>query len=209
MSPAQRRALTELWPRYGLSCEGTVFDFAGIFGNENPVYLEIGFGMGGSLAQMAASHPDYNYLGIEVHRPGVGTLLNRIHDGQLANLRVMNSDAVDIITDCIGPGSLTGVLIFFPDPWMKKRHHKRRLVQAPLITALRERLQTGGILHLATDWEDYAQHMLAVMQQIEGMRNIAGDGLYAERPAYRPLTKYEARGERLGHAVRDLIFERG
>ncbi len=208
MTPAQRRALDELWPHFGLTCQGTLLDFPALFGNTHPVFLEIGFGMGNSLAQMAKSQPQHNFLGIEVHRPGVGTLLNRLQEEQLPNVRVMDSDAVDIVHTCIGPRTLAGVLIFFPDPWMKKRHHKRRLVQAPLIAALCDRLQPGGIIHLATDWEDYAQHMLAVMEQVPGVRNRAGANLYSVRPEYRPITKYETRGQRLGHGVWDLIYER-
>ncbi len=208
MTDAQKRALQDLWPRYGLSCDSQPLDFAAVFGNSRPVLLEIGFGMGASLAQMAKTHPDNNYLGIEVHRPGVGTLLRQLAAEQLENVRVMDKDAVEIVSHCIAGQSLAGIYILFPDPWMKTRHHKRRLVQAPFMELLRDRLRGGGFIHLATDWQEYAQHMQTVMGQIAGLRALSAQMTAADGANGRPLTKYESRGHKLGHQVWDLVYLR-
>ena len=208
MTEGQRRALETLWPQYGLELDQGLLDLPTVFGNDHPVILEIGFGNGASLLQMAAANPDYNYLGVEVHRPGVGKLINDAHRAGVQNLRVICADAVEVLERCIAPGSLAGVQLFFPDPWHKKRHHKRRIVQPPFVELVRSRLPPGGSFHMATDWEPYAEHMLAVMSAAPGFRNQAGPGQYAPKPDYRPSTKFEQRGERLGHGVWDLIFIR-
>ena len=203
----QRRALDELWPRYGLDTVGRV-DPAGIFERVAPLTLEIGFGNGESLATMAAQAPDTNFIGIEVHRPGVGHLLQELDRQSLDNVRVFNEDAVKVLEDCLPDGCLDRLLLFFPDPWHKKRHHKRRIVQPGFIEMIAAKLKPGGILHMATDWENYAGHMLEVMGQSDKFRNCAGTGLYSVKPGYRPVTKFERRGRRLGHGVWDLLFER-
>ncbi|MDY6922054.1 MAG: tRNA (guanosine(46)-N7)-methyltransferase TrmB [Pseudomonadota bacterium] len=208
MTEGQRRALETLWPQYGLELEQGPLDLPAVFGNNHPVILEIGFGNGASLLQMAAANPDFNYLGVEVHRPGVGKLINDAHRQAVANIRVFCADAVEVLERSITTGSLAGVQLFFPDPWHKKRHHKRRIVQPPFVELVRSRLQPGGRFHMATDWQPYAEHMLAVMSAAPGFRNQAGPGQYAPKPDYRPATKFEQRGERLGHGVWDLIFIR-
>jgi len=206
MTDAQRRALVELWPRYGIDPDNTPIDFHLVFGRAAPVHLEIGFGNGDALIAMAEAHPENNYLGIEVHRPGVGGLMRRCAAEQLENVRVMSADAKEVLEKQIAPGSLAAAYIFFPDPWPKKRHHKRRLVQPEFVALLRERLAIGGILRLATDWHDYAEQMLAVLSADPELENISGMGSYAERPSERPLTRFEQRGMRLGHGVWDLAF---
>lgn len=208
MTDGQQRALTDLFPRYGLVPGDQPLDLAQVFGRVAPCHLEIGFGNGGNLEAMAQEHPDTNYLGIEVHRPGVGNLLLHIEQHGIENIRVICADAVEVLTHNIPPASLAAVYIFFPDPWHKRRHHKRRLVQVTFVELLRERLKPGGVLHMATDWQDYARHMLAVMRQVTGFVNTAPGGDYAPRPDYRVLTKFEQRGMRLGHGVWDLIFRR-
>jgi len=208
MTRAQHRALDELWPSYGLPHDQGVLDLDAAFGRCAPRVLEIGFGMGDALAEMAAAHPEQDYLGVEVHRPGVGSLLLKLDDLGLSNVRVSCADAVQMLRDCLADDAIDAVHIFFPDPWPKKRHHKRRLVQPAFVELLRRKLKRGGRLHLATDWEDYAQHMLEVLETTAGLRNAADPGGFAPRPDYRPLTKFERRGQRLGHGVWDLIFER-
>jgi tRNA (guanine-N7-)-methyltransferase len=207
ITEAQRRALEELLPRYAVPENEAPLDFAQLFGRAAPVHLEIGFGNGEALASMAAAHPENNYLGIEVHRPGVGSLLRRVESEGLSNVRVACADAVEVLAR-VPDGALSAVYIFFPDPWHKKRHHKRRLVQADFVERLRRCLRPAGLLHLATDWEDYAQHMLAVLAASPGFENSAGAGGFAPRPAARPLTRFERRGERLGHVVRDFCLRR-
>ena len=170
--------------------------------------MEIGFGMGQSLAAMAAAQPETNFLGVEVHRPGVGRLLHALAEQGLENTRVYCHDAVEVLERCIAPAGLDGVQVYFPDPWHKKRHHKRRLIQPPLVALLCERLAPGGYLHLATDWENYAEQMLEVLSAEPRLRNRAGPGEYSPRPSWRPETKFERRGHRLGHGVWDLVFER-
>lgn len=206
MTPGQEKAFAEHWPRKGLSREKGRLDYEKTFGRRAPVVLEIGFGMGASLVEMAKAAPDKDFIGIEVHRPGVGKLLHTMTEQSVDNIRAYCDDAVEVLAQCIPDASLAGVQIFFPDPWHKKKHNKRRLIQPDFVQRLRAKLRVGGVLHLATDWEDYAAQMLAVMSAADGFANRY-DG-YAPRPAFRPLTKFEKRGERLGHGVWDLLFEK-
>ena len=208
ITEAQKRALEELLPRYGVEPGEAPLDFVALFGRDAPVHVEIGFGNGEALAAMAAAHPQNNYLGIEVHRPGVGAMLRRIEAEGLANVRVACTDAKELLDRRIPQDSLSAVYIFFPDPWHKTRHHKRRLVQAEFVALLARKLKTGGLLHLATDWEDYAQHMLAVLTAAEVFENTAAPDSFTPRPEHRTLTRFERRGHRLGHGVRDLVFRR-
>jgi len=202
MGSGQEKALAELGPRFLTPWTGTRLNLG--FEHPAPLIVEIGFGMGTATAAIAAQRPDDNFLGIEVHAPGVGALLKAIGEGNLSNLRICQHDAVEVLRDGIAPDSLAGIHIYFPDPWHKKRHHKRRLIQAEFVRLLSERLQPGGYLHLATDWEEYAAQMLAVLTAETTLINTV-EG-YAPRPDYRPLTKFEQRGLRLGHGVWDLIF---
>jgi tRNA (guanine-N7-)-methyltransferase len=204
---AQQAALDNLWPIFGLETENT-FDAKTAFGRDAPLILEIGFGNGESLAQMASDAPDKDFIGVEVHSPGVGHLLLKIEALGLRNVRIYCADAVEIIRDKITENSLDGVQVFFPDPWHKKRHHKRRLLNSEFVTLLADRLKRGGVLHCATDWEDYAAQMLEVLGAEPHLRNLAGVGHFSERPDSRPLTKFETRGQRLGHGVWDLLFEK-
>jgi len=206
ITPGQKRALEELWPRYGLE-PGHRIDPVQIFNREAPLALEIGFGNGESLATMAAQALETDFIGIEVHRPGVGHLLQELDRQALDNVRVFNEDAVKVLRDCLPDGCLDRLLLFFPDPWHKKRHHKRRIVRLEFIELVAQKLKPGGILHMATDWENYAEHMLEVMEQSAGFRNCAGVRQYSEKPGYRPATKFERRGRKLGHGVWDLLFE--
>lgn len=206
LSPAQQRALDELLPRHGLPFREAPLDYRAVFGRDAPVVLEIGCGMGETTAAIAHAQPQVDFIGIEVHGPGVGALLNRIDAGALSNVRVIRHDAVEVVRAMIPPQSLAGVHVYFPDPWPKKRHHKRRLLQPAFVHALGQRLRTGGYLHVATDWADYAEAVLAALESEPLLRNTAAG--YAERPAWRPQTKFEARGVRLGHAVFDLVFAR-
>lgn len=208
VTEGQRRALEELWPVYGLEPEGGEIDFSGAFGNQLPVILEIGFGNGDATWQMAAAEPDRNFLGVEVHRPGVGHLLLKIEEHGLENVRIACEDAVELLKNRVRDGSLDGVRIYFPDPWHKKRHHKRRIIQRPFVELLARKMNAGGILHLATDWAPYAEHMLEVMQAIPEFENLSAEGGYTPQPEWRPPTKYERRGERLGHEVFDLVYRR-
>ena len=206
VSNAQARAHETLMPVYGLPYTGRPLDLATVFGRNAPKILEIGFGMGETTATIAAANPDKDYLGIEVHTPGVGSLLKQIEEQGLRNLRVIQHDAVEVLQHMVPPESLDGVQIFFPDPWPKKRHHKRRLVQSPLIALLATKLKPGGTLHVATDWQDYAEQILAVLSAEPTLRNTAE--AYAPRPAGRPQTKFESRGLRLGHGVWDIVFSK-
>ena len=208
LTHGQQHALETLWPVYGIDADTRRLDFRLMFGNDHPVILEIGFGNGESLAAMAQALPENNYIGIEVHRPGVGHLLKLIEEKGLSNLRVMSDDAVEILTRQIPAGSLSGVQLFFPDPWHKKKHHKRRIVQSDFVHLLATRLKSGGFFHMATDWQDYAVHMLEVMQASNDFENCSEIGDYVPRPGHRPITKFEQRGHRLGHGVWDLIFTR-
>ncbi|TXC65825.1 tRNA (guanosine(46)-N7)-methyltransferase TrmB [Piscinibacter aquaticus] len=206
MGTGQVRALAELAPRWVLPFAGRAVDLSPAFGRQAPLVVEIGFGMGDATAQIAAARPDTDFLGIEVHPPGVGALLQRIEERGLGNLRIVQHDAVEVVEQMIAPASLAGVHVFFPDPWHKKRHHKRRLIQPPFVALLASRLAPGGYLHCATDWQPYAEQMLEVLSAEPLLANRF-DG-YAPRPDYRPLTKFENRGLKLGHGVWDLIFER-
>jgi tRNA (guanine-N7-)-methyltransferase len=206
LSPAQQRALDELLPRYGLAFARDPLDWPRVFGRVAPVVLEIGFGMGETTAGIAAAHPEQDFVGIEVHAPGVGSLLREIDRRGLTNLRVIRHDAVEVVDAMIPIGSLAGIHVFFPDPWPKKRHHKRRLLQPAFVHALAQRLAPGGYLHAATDWADYAEYMLATLTAEPLLGNTAP--AFAQRPESRPQTKFERRGERLGHPVFDLLFTR-
>jgi len=208
MTVAQERAWVELWPRFGLESTDAPLDLVAAFGREAPRTLEIGFGNGESLVALATEHPERDFLGIEVHRPGVGHLLLRIEELGLRNLRVVCRDAVEVLQGCIAEASLDEVLLYFPDPWPKKRHHKRRIVQPAFVALVERKLKPGGVLRMATDWQPYAEHMLATAAQCAGLVNAAADGQYVERPASRPLTRFERRGQRLGHGVWDLAFIR-
>lgn len=208
MTPAQQRGFEHGWSRWGIDYSPTPLDFDASFDGDGPRVLEIGFGMGQSLLEMATLHPQHRYLGIEVHRPGVGKLLAGVEERALTNLRVMCHDAVEVLEHCIAPGTLDRIQVYFPDPWHKKRHHKRRLIQPPFALLMASRLATGGVVHLATDWEPYAEHMLDVLNGCAALENTAADGAYVPRPAERPLTKFEKRGQRLGHGVFDLLYRR-
>jgi tRNA (guanine-N7-)-methyltransferase len=206
MSKAQQQALNQAWPDYGLEPEDKILDLEAVFGRRAPTYLEIGFGMGTSLAAMAKANPDRNYIGIEVHRPGVGALCKLIEEQGLTNIRIFNHDAIEVLEKSIPPASLAGVYLFFPDPWHKARHKKRRILNAEFANKIAHYLETGGEFHMATDWQDYAEQMMEVMSAAKGYVNKAGVNQYMPRPDYRPLTKFEQRGHRLGHGVWDLIF---
>ena len=206
IGPGQVRALTELAPRFVLPFVATgPVDFAVAFDRAAPLVVEIGFGMGSTTAVMAAAAPERNFLGIEVHPPGVGALLQRIDEAGLANVRIVQHDAVEVLESMIAPGSLAAVHVFFPDPWHKKRHHKRRLIQPEFVRLLASRLAPGATLHCATDWEPYAAQMLEVLTAAPSLVNAIGSG-FAPRPASRPLTKFEQRGLDRGHGVWDLLF---
>jgi tRNA (guanine-N7-)-methyltransferase len=204
MGSGQQRALQTLGPRFVLPFQPTPPDFDAVFGRHAPRVLEIGFGMGGATAQIAAALPEVDFIGVEVHVPGVGALLKLIGDQGLGNLRIVQHDAVEVLEQMIEPASLAGVHVFFPDPWHKKRHHKRRLIQPAFVARLCTRLAPGGYLHCATDWEPYAQQMLDVLSAEPALENTAPG--FAPKPGYRPLTKFEHRGLKLGHGVWDLVF---
>ncbi len=207
LTRGQQRALQDLWPRFGLDMSGQP-DLDRIFGRTAPRVLEIGFGNGDALLEMAAAWPETDFIGIEVHRPGVGRLLRELDQQALTNVRVIREDAVVVLEDYLPDNCLDRLLLFFPDPWHKKRHHKRRIVQAEFLELLAGKIKHGGILHMATDWENYAEHMLEVTDRCAGFRNCAGAGNYSPQPDYRPTTKFEQRGRRLGHGVWDLLYER-
>lgn len=208
LTDAQKRALDELWPRFGLPSAPGPLDFESEFGNERPVVVEIGFGNGDATWRMAQAAPGENFVGVEVHRPGVGHLLLKLDEHGLENVRIANEDAVEFLRQRVPNDSLRGVRIYFPDPWPKKRHHKRRLVGADFLAILAQKMMSGAVLHIATDWAPYAEHILAMLGDAPAFRNLSPQGDYCERPAWRPATKYERRGERLGHRVFDLLFER-
>ena len=209
LTPSQSRALETLWPRFGIEPPAEPLDLAALFGRNAPRTLEIGFGNGDNLAELAGRHPERDYLGVEVHDPGVGHLLLRMEREGLANIRIARHDAVEVVSSWLPPGSIDETLIFFPDPWHKKRHHKRRLVQAEFLERLARIMRPGGRLHLATDWAHYAEQMLAVCEASPWFQNMVAGGGCAARPETRPVTKFERRGLRLGHEVFDLLFERG
>ena len=205
-SRGQQRAYDELLPRFGVPYRARSLDFAEVFGRQGPVVAEIGFGMGETTARIAAENPGIDYLGIEVHTPGVGSLLKLVEERALTNVRVVQHDAVEVLRDMVPPESLAGIHVFFPDPWPKKRHHKRRLIQPAFAALAATRLVPGGYLHVATDWQEYAEHVMGVLSATPGLRNTAAG--FAPRPATRPETKFERRGIRLGHGVWDVVFER-
>ena len=204
MSPAQQRACDELLPRYGIAADAAL-DWTAIFGRAAPVVLEIGFGMGETTVAIAAAQPGVDFVGVDMHLPGVGALLRRLEASAITNVRVIRDDAVTMV-DRIVPGSLAGIHVYFPDPWPKKRHHKRRLLKPPFVHALAMRLAHGGYLHVATDWQPYAEEILAALRAEPLLANTCDD--FARRPAWRPLTKFEARGVARGHAVFDVLFTR-
>lgn len=206
LTAAQARACERLLPVYGIAYSPAPLDLDAVFGRRAPRVLEIGFGMGETTAEIAAANPGIDYLGVEVHTPGVGALLARIEALGLRNVRVIRHDAIDVVAHMLPPASLDGVHVFFPDPWPKKRHHKRRLLQPEFVALLASRLKPGGYLHVATDWEDYAVGALATLAAEPALENTASG--FAPRPATRPQTKFERRGRALGHAVRDLLFRR-
>jgi len=206
ISDAQQRAYDELLPRYAIEYQPQIVDLAIIFGRQAPKILEIGFGMGSATAQIAAAMIHQDYLGVEVHTPGVGALMRLLDAGKLNNVRIIQHDAVEVLNHMVAENTLDGIHIFFPDPWPKKRHHKRRLIQAPLVKLLASRLKVGGYVHLATDWQEYAEWMLDVLGAEPMLGNIANG--YADKPDYRPETKFERRGLNLGHGVWDIVFQR-
>lgn len=208
MTPAQADALRDAWPAYGLDYSPEIIDLDAIFGRHAPRELEIGFGNGDTLLALAERHPDRDYIGIEVHRPGVGSLLRRAAALPLHNLRVSTHDAVEVLRDQIAPASLSAVHLYFPDPWPKKRHHKRRIVQRAFVELVSDRLEDGGRFHLATDWEPYAEWMLEMLSGCDALENAHAAGEYTPRPDARPVTRFERRGETLGHSVKDLSYLR-
>jgi tRNA (guanine-N7-)-methyltransferase len=206
MSLAQERHYAEMMPKIGVVYQPHPIDLVAVYGRTNPKILEIGCGMGETTAKIADACPDNDYLGVEVHVPGVGALCKQVAERGLSNLRICQHDAVEVVRDMLPEGSLDGVHVFFPDPWHKKRHNKRRLIQPPFVALLAARLKPGAYLHCATDWEEYAQQMLEVLSAEPSLVNTAAG--FAPRPAYRPLTKFENRGLRLGHGVWDIIFKK-
>ena len=208
ITDAQQRALAQLWPKYGIEFSLALLDGSALYGRDAPRTLEIGFGNGENLAALAHTHPERDFLGVEVHRPGVGRLLRTLESQHLTNVRVICHDAVEVLAQRIAPQWLQEILIFFPDPWPKKRHHKRRLVQGAFVSLLAERLVHGGVLRIATDWQHYALEMLETLARIAQLRNLAPDDSFVPRPAERAPTRFEQRGTRLGHEVWDLAFRR-
>lgn len=208
LTTGQEKALNELFPVWGIEFEDKVLDLKEVFGNDNPVTVEIGFGMGQSLAQMAKDDPNRNFLGIEVHTPGVGALLSLIKENNLTNIRIIRHDAVEILEKMLQNESIDRLQLFFPDPWHKARHHKRRIVNDEFIKLVITKLKIRGIIHMVTDWEDYSEQMLQVLSNFKELKNLSKDGFLEVRPQERPLTKFEARGLRLGHVIRDIKFQK-
>ncbi len=208
VTKGQQQALDSHWPIWGLTLEHGMLDMQQVFGRQAPLVLEIGFGMGQSLVEQAKANPDMDFIGIEVHTPGVGACLKSAIEAGVDNIRIFHEDAIKVLQQCIPDGSLARMQLFFPDPWHKKKHHKRRIVQPQFAETIRQKLQQGGIFHMATDWENYAEHMLEVMSVAPGYRNLSETNDYVPKPDFRPNTKFEARGERLGHGVWDLMFEK-
>lgn len=208
LTKGQAKALETGWETHGLDHENGMIDPATTFSAEQPLVLEIGFGMGKSLVEMAVNAPDKNFIGVEVHRPGVGSCIAAAQDAGINNLKVYEHDAIEVLADCIPDASLSTVQLFFPDPWHKARHHKRRIVKPAFIETIRQKLVIGGVFHMATDWENYAECMLEDMQSAPGFKNLSDTNDYVPRPDNRPLTKFESRGHRLGHGVWDLQFSR-
>lgn len=207
LTPGQQRALDELWPKFGLAVEDPL-NLPEVFHRAAPLTLEIGFGNGTSLTEMAAQDPRGDFIGIDVHRPGVGRLLKELEQRALDNVRVFCHDAVEVLERSIPDASLDRVLLFFPDPWPKKKHHKRRILQPAFVALIARKLKAGGIFHMATDWQPYAQHMLEVMEASQAFNNCNATGGYSARPEYRPVTRFERRGQGLGHGVWDLLYRR-
>ncbi|MBL4584796.1 MAG: tRNA (guanosine(46)-N7)-methyltransferase TrmB [Pseudomonadales bacterium] len=205
MSDSQRQARTDLWPQWGLELEDGLLDFQTVFSREAPIVFEIGFGMGDSLATMAQNEPDKNFVGIEVHPPGIGNLLKLIKEKNITNLRIYDTDVIEVLTQCIPPQTIDRVQIYFPDPWPKKRHHKRRLIQPKFLELLKPRMKSSSVLHVATDWQDYAEQTLELLNNTENLVNSDPSG-FVPRPEYRPLTKFEKRGIGLGYSIYDLVF---
>lgn len=208
LTDGQARALDTLWPVFGVEVDNQHLDFQQLFERAAPTYVEIGFGMGQSLVEMAKQRPQHNFIGIEVHEPGVGSLLCQMKELGLENIRVINADAVEVMTNMVAPESVDGVYLFFPDPWHKKRHHKRRIVQPEFVEMIVQRIKFGGLFHMATDWENYAEHMLQVAEANKQLSNLAGCGNFNPDTGKRVETKFERRGLRLGHGIWDLIFVR-
>ncbi|MEW8659032.1 MAG: tRNA (guanosine(46)-N7)-methyltransferase TrmB [Candidatus Thiodiazotropha endolucinida] len=207
LTEGQQRAFQALWPQYGLTLDQQPLRFASLFGREAPVTLEIGFGNGEALAQIAARHPEQDFLGVEVHTPGVGHLMLKLAEQASDNVRIVQADAMELLRHHMPEAALDRVQLYFPDPWHKRRHHKRRIVQQAFADLIHQALKPGGVIHMATDWEEYARQMLDVFTQHDGFRNQAGKGNFSPRPDTRPLTKFEQRGQQLGHGVWDLLFE--
>lgn len=208
ITEGQRKAFEQWWPKYGLSLHSGRQDFDVVFGRSAPRVLEVGFGMGDSLLEMAKAEPDKDFIGIEVHRPGVGRLVNSAGLAGLDNLRVYMADANDVMGDCIADESIDRFQLYFPDPWHKTKHNKRRIVNSAFVQTVASKLRSAGICHMATDWEPYADYMMETMSTASEYENTEGDYLFSERPAYRPITKFERRGDRLGHGVWDLLFSK-
>ncbi|TVP59570.1 MAG: tRNA (guanosine(46)-N7)-methyltransferase TrmB [Halomonadaceae bacterium] len=208
MTVGQSKAWDRMWPRYGMSVAQGLIDPEQVFGRQAPLNLEIGFGMGRSLSTMAAAAPEQDFIGIEVHKPGCGALLADIEQLELTNLRIYRADANDVLDLCLPDASLNRLMLFFPDPWPKKKHHKRRIVQSAFAQKVRGKLKPGGLFHMATDWEEYAQQMLEVMNAEAGFENTSPEGGFVPKPPERPDTKFEVRGEKLGHGVWDLVYRR-
>ncbi len=208
MTVGQQKGWQEGWPKMGLELGQAGSDIRDTFDVQQPLVVEIGFGMGGSLSEMASAAPDLNFLGVEVHRPGVGALMALAIEKKLENLKAFCADANEVFKEHLPDNSIHRLQLYFPDPWHKARHNKRRLVQPAFVESIRPKLEIGGIFHMATDWEPYAEHMMEVMEAAQGFQNISGANQYTERPEYRPITKFEKRGQRLGHGVWDLLFER-
>ncbi len=208
ITASQQNALDNLFEKYAITNKKTEFNFEEIFGRNAPCVLEIGFGNGSSLAEMAEASPEKNFIGIEVHRPGIGRLLSLVQEKNLSNVRVIDGDAVEILKNNISDQSLAGVQLFFPDPWPKKRHHKRRIVQKEWLDLIERKMAGAGVLHMATDWQNYAEHMLEVLEQHDKYENIVGQGEFSSRPDFRPETKFECRGKNLGHGVWDLLYRK-
>jgi len=207
LSKAQKVGLNELWPNYGIELvDAQILDFSELFNTNQDVVLEVGFGNGDSLLTMAIDQPQTNFLGIEVYEAGVGRLVNEANKHQLNNLKIIKNDAVEVLKHHIKDDSLSAFQLFFPDPWHKKKHHKRRILQTSLLDMLANKLKTHGIIHIATDWENYAEHIMETMEAHPHFKNTLGDHIYSPRPAHRPLTKFENRGHRLGHGVWDILF---
>ena len=208
MTDGQRNAFENSWAQYGLKLTDGAIDTDDVFGRSGTKVLEIGFGMGDSLLQMAAAEPDTDFIGIEVHPPGVGRLIASAEEQKITNLRVYLADATDVLNECIPAQSLQRLQLYFPDPWHKKKHNKRRIVQPQFVQLIRDKLEVGGVLHMATDWQHYAEQMLEVLEVAPGFKNTVAEQQYSPRPDYRPLTKFEKRGERLGHGVWDLLYQK-